>query len=90
MINPVRTMADDPMMIHFDKFIIEKYSPLHMEQFSMAVCGKVVAKCVFTRVFHYKVFECIRELLINLGSSYMTENENGDSQYGNRLHGSKG
>ena len=77
------------MMIRFDKFIIEKYSPLRVEQFSMAVRGKVVAKCVSTHVFRYKVFECIRELLINLGRSYMTENENGDSQYGNRLHGAK-
>ena len=71
MINPVKTMADNPMMIRFDEFSIEQYSPLRMEQFSVAMHEKTVARCVFTGVLHYKVLKCIRELFVYLGSSQM-------------------
>ena len=69
MINPVKTMADNPMMIRFNEFSIKQYSPLRMEQFSVAMHEKTVARCVFTSVLHYKVLKCIRELFVYLGSS---------------------
>ena len=69
MINPIKTMADNPMMICLEKFSIEQYSPMCMEQFSVAMHEKTVARCVFTCVLCYKVLKCIKELFVYLGSS---------------------
>ena len=61
-------MTDNPMVICFDEFVIEQHSPLHVEQFSMAMGEKAVARCSPTHVHRYKVLECIRELFVYLSS----------------------
>ena len=61
-------MTDNPMVICFNEFVVEQHSPLCMEQFSMAMGEKAVARCSPTRVHCYEVLECIRELFVYLSS----------------------
>ena len=55
-------VADNPVVIHFNEFIIKQDFPLHMKQFPVAMCEEAVPKMVVTCNLCCEIFECIGEL----------------------------
>jgi len=55
-------VADNPVVIRFNEFVVKQDFPLCMKQFPVAMCEEAVHKMVVTCNLRCEIFECIGEL----------------------------
>jgi len=61
-LDSIAAFNHDPMLVGFQKFIVDEYAPLCMHRFAAAVCHKCFTRRLPPCILSNKIFECVRQL----------------------------